>query len=77
MEKEPPVHELKEGAVKAAIWRREGKNGVFYQASFTRIFKDEVTGIWRDSPNFGERDLEPLAKLASQAFSWIQLNKEA
>jgi hypothetical protein len=75
MEHEPPVHELKEGAVKAAIWARAGKNGRFYQASFVRLFKDDETGEWRDSQSFGERDLENLAKVASQAYGWIQANK--
>jgi len=73
---EPPVHELKEAAVKAAIWRRDGKSGPFYQASFVRLFKDDETGEWRDSHSFGERDLENLAKVAAQAYAWIQANKK-
>ena len=75
MAHEPPVHELKEGGVTAAIWAREGRSGRFYQASFARLFKDHETGEWRDSQNFGERDLENVALLASQAYAWIQANK--
>jgi hypothetical protein len=75
MAHEPPIHELKEGAVKAAIWRREGRNGAFYQASFVRLFKDDEAGAWCESGSFGERELESLAKVASQAYAWILANK--
>jgi len=75
MKNEPPVHELKEGAVKCALWRRTGRAGDFYQASFVRLFKDAETNEWRDSQSFGERDLENLARVAAQAYAWVQANK--
>ena len=73
---EPPVQELREGAVKAALWRREGRNGVFYQVSFTRIYRDATTGEWCDCSSFGERDLESLARVAAQSYSWITMNAD-
>ena len=75
--REPPIQELREGAVKAAVWRRSGRNGVYYQASFARLFRDATTGEWRESGSFGERDLENLAKVAAQAYGWITVNAPA
>ena len=64
-----PVHEIKMGRVKAAIWANESKNGTLYNVTVKRIYKDGDE--WKESTSFGRDDLLPLAKLADLAHSWI------
>jgi hypothetical protein len=67
--KKRPIHEIKIGLVRAAIWRNEGTNGSWYNVTFERLYKDGDD--WKSSSSFGRDDLLPLAKLADQAHSWV------
>ncbi|HEX2522389.1 MAG TPA: hypothetical protein VHP35_09695, partial [Terriglobia bacterium] len=64
-----PVHELRLGRLKAAIWENPTDNGVRYNVTFARLYKDE-TG-WHSNDSFGLDDLLSLAKLADQTHTWI------
>src|SRR5262249_5889039 len=65
-----PVHELRLGLIKAAIWENTvGDNLLRYSVTFARIYKTE--NEWKDSNAFGRDDLLVLAKVADQAHSWI------
>ena len=68
-ERPRPVHEVRLGAIKAAIWRNDTANGPRHNATFSRLYKDE--GQWRSTESFGRDDLLLLAKVADQAHSWI------
>jgi hypothetical protein len=65
-----PVHDIRLGRLKAAIWANKTENGVRHNATFRRIYKDDA-GQWRDSDSFGNFDLLLLAKLADQVHTWI------
>lgn len=67
----PPVHEIKNGAVKCAIWKREGKNGHWHEATFIRLWKDDGKDQWRESNSFGERHLADLAQVVTDAREWM------
>jgi hypothetical protein len=67
--KKRPVHELRVGLVKAAIWKNDGANGSWHSTTFERIYKDGDE--WKSSPSFGRDDLLVLAKLADQVHTWI------
>ena len=67
--KKRPVHELRIGAIRAAIWRNEGANGPWHGVSFERLYRDGEE--WNSSASFGRDDLLVLAKLADQAHTWI------
>lgn len=78
MEREPmhgpgakarPVHELRLGGIKAAIWRNETETGVRYNSTFERVYRDGET--WRSTSSFGRDDLLLLSKLADQTHTWI------
>ena len=68
-EKAKPVHEVRYGAIKAAIWRNETENGIRYNTTFTRLYKSGEQ--WETTESFGRDDLLLLGKVADQAHSWI------
>ena len=64
-----PVHEVRLGRVKAAIWRNEGDYGARHNVTFSRIFKTE--NGWDNSTSFGRDDLPLVEKVADLAHLWI------
>jgi hypothetical protein len=68
--KQRPVHELRMGRIRAAIWENQTDNGIRHNATFTRLYKDE-SDQWKDSASFGRDDFLLLAKLADQVHSWV------
>lgn len=64
-----PVHEVRLGRIKAAIWENETQNGTRHNVTVTRIYKDGEQ--WKDSTSFGRDYLPLVAKVADQAHSWI------
>lgn len=64
-----PVHELRLGRIRAAIWENDTENGARHRVTVTRIYKDGQQ--WKDSNSFGRDDLPLVAKLVDQAHSWI------
>ena len=69
-----PVHEIRLGRIRAAIWENETQNGPRHNVTFTRLYKDG--GQWTDSGSFGRDDLPLLAKVADQAHTWIFQQKQ-
>lgn len=67
--KTKPIHEVRLGAIKAAVWRNETEGGVRYNATFSRLYKDDDS--WKSTDSFGRDDLLLLAKVADQTHSWI------
>lgn len=70
-EKVKPVHEVRLGRIKAAIWENETQNGTRHNVTITRLYKDGDQ--WKDSTSFGRDDLPILAKVADMAHTWIFL----
>ena len=69
--KDKPVHELRMGVVKAAIWENANGNGaVFYNVTFSRLYKDDNNN-WCDSKSFGRDELPLLVRVAQLAYDWI------
>jgi hypothetical protein len=64
-----PVHELRLGRLKAAIWENPTDSGVRHNVTFARLYKDDVG--WHSSDSFGVDDLLGLAKLADQTHTWL------
>ena len=67
--KKRPVHEIRIGLVRAAIWKNDGSNGAWYSASIERIYKEGEE--WKSTSSFGRDDLLVLAKVADQAHTWV------
>ena len=64
-----PVHEVRLGRIKAAIWLNETQNGSMYNVTISRLWKDGSQ--WRDSASFGRDDLPLVAKVADMVHTWI------
>ena len=69
MAQEKPVHEVRLGKVKAAIWKNDSESGVRFGVTFSRIYKTESG--WESSTSFGRDELPLLAKVADIAHTWI------
>jgi len=69
MAKEKPVHEVRMGSIKSAIWKNDTQNGVRFNVTFTRLYKDGDD--WKSSDSYGRDDLLLLGKVADKAHSWI------
>ena len=67
--KAKPVHEVRLGLIKAAIWKNENNGVVRYNTTFNRLYKSGDN--WQSSDNFGRDDLLIIAKVADQTHSWI------
>ena len=70
-QKDKPAHEVRIGAVKAAIWRNDTSNGFRYNTTFSRLYKDKEDDQWKSTDSFGRDDLLVLAKVADEAHSYI------
>ena len=69
-----PVHAIRYGTIRAAIWRNVVDLGAasreMYSVTFSRSYRDS-DNQWKDSVSFGPDDLLVLAKAADDAHSWI------
>ncbi len=68
-EKKRPVHEVRMGRIRAAIWENSTDKGVRHNVTISRLYKDGDT--WKDSTSFGREDLLLVGKVADEAHSWI------
>lgn len=62
-----PVETLRDGAIKAAIWRNESENGAFFAVTFARTYKNGK-GDLEDTNSFSGTQLLRLARLADKAY---------
>jgi hypothetical protein len=69
MAQDKPVHEIRMGKVKAAIWRNETEVGTRYSVLLSRIYKTDDG--WESSSSFGRDELPLVAKVADMAHTWI------
>jgi hypothetical protein len=67
--KAKPVHEVRLGRVKAAIWANQTEQGIRHNVTIARIYKDG--NEWKTSHSFGRDELPLVQKVADIAHSWI------
>jgi hypothetical protein len=65
--KQRPVETVRDGSIKAAIWKNESENGVFFAVTFARTYKDKE-GNLQDTESFSGSQLLRLARLADNAY---------
>jgi hypothetical protein len=70
-----PVHEVRLGSIKAAIWENQTENGTRFNVTVARIYKDGEQ--WKSTDSFGRDDLLLLAKVVDEAHSWIFQNAKS
>ena len=64
-----PVHEVRLGRIKAAVWENNTTNGIRHNVTILRIYRDGEQ--WSTSDSFGRDDLPLVIKVADLAHSWI------
>ena len=64
-----PVHHVRIGHIRAAIWANVSSGGTWYNVTFSRLYKEGDD--WKSSDHFGRDDLLILAKVADRVHSWI------
>ena len=64
-----PVHEIRLGRIRAAIWANRTETGTRHNVTVSRLYKDGDD--WKDSASFGRDDLPLVGKVLDQAHSWI------
>ena len=63
-----PEDTLRDGSLKATIWRNEGENGEYYSTTIARTWQDE-DGNYRDSHSFSGSELLRVSELARGAYA--------
>ena len=66
-----PVHEIRLGRIKAAVWANPSDNGVWHTVTIMKLYRAESTSEWRTSHSFGRDELLIVAEAARQAAVWI------
>lgn len=67
-----PMHEIRLGRIKAAIWQNETEQGIRYSVSIARLYRKEDR--WQSTSSFGRDDLPLVAKVADLAHTWLYEN---
>ncbi len=62
-----PTETLKDGLLKATIWKNEGDKGSFYRVNLTRSYQDNAEK-WHDTDSFSGSELLRIAHLAQKAY---------
>jgi hypothetical protein len=70
-----PVHEIRLGRIKAAIWENKVDDVTRHNVTISRIYKDDKNQ-WARSDSFGRDDLLLVAKVADLANSWIHAQSD-
>ncbi len=70
----PPADTLRDGNLKATIWRNEGEKGPYFTTTLSRSYKDG-DGNYRDTQSFASSDLLRVSELARQAHNHTNVLK--
>ena len=64
-----PIHEIRLGRIKAAIWQNESEHGIRHSVSIARLYRNEDR--WQSTTSFGRDDMPLVAKVADLAHTWL------
>ena len=64
-----PVHEIRLGSVRAAIWANITQNGVRHSVTISRSYR--VGNDWKKTNSYGKEDLLVLDKITELAQKWL------
>ncbi len=72
-----PAETLREGSLKAAIWRNENHKGTYHSVTLARTYKDR-DGNLQDTNSFRSKDMLALSELARRTHHQSQeLDRDA
>lgn len=64
-----PIDTLRDGSIKATIWKNTGENGDFYSIEFSRTYKNGEE--LNDTHQFNRNDLLKVSRLADKAYDCV------
>ncbi|MEM7206108.1 MAG: hypothetical protein AAF628_37995 [Planctomycetota bacterium] len=67
MSNKKPITTLRDGSLKATIWRNSGRKGDYLSARLTRSWRDD-DGNWHDSDRLQRSELLAAAQLLTRAY---------
>lgn len=70
-----PMITLRDGALKAALWRNQSDNGTHYSVQFTKIYTTGDKQV-KDTHSFSQSDLLRLSHMAHKAYDLISEYRE-
>ncbi len=65
-DKERPVDTLRDGPLKASIWKNETERGAAFNTTFSRVYQTEQ-GAWAESKSIPSKELLRLSELGRAA----------
>ncbi len=68
--KNVPVHTVRVGAIKVAVWKNSTQNGPMYNSTMVRSYKNQQ-GEWSESQSLSRDDLLVAAKALDLAHTFI------
>lgn len=63
-----PVEVIRDGTIKASIWKNDGENGPYLKVKFSGAYQKD--GEWHDTDSFTGRELLAVAEIARQAYCY-------
>ena len=68
--KQKPVHEIRLGRIRAAIWANQTDSGeIWFNVTVSRLYNDG--NRWQDTTTFRRDDLPLVSKVVNMAYVWI------
>ncbi len=67
--KKQPIDTLRDGRVKATIWKNESEKGDIYSVVFSRTYKEG--DALKNAPSLNRQDLLKVSRLANKAYDLI------
>ena len=64
--KQKPAATLRDGSLKATLWEKQSENGVFFNVTLTRTYKNGDQ--YGDSNSFSGSELLKISRLANKAY---------
>jgi hypothetical protein len=65
MTTQKPVHEVRLGKIKAAVWANDAQHGTWYNVTVSRLYRDGED--WKSTESFGRDDIPVLIKVLDRA----------
>jgi len=69
-----PLDTIRDGSLKATLWKNTGEKGTFYSVDLSRTYKDEK-GNYQDARTFRGTELLRIARLANIAYDEILIHR--
>ena len=71
-EPKDPVHTIREGAIAASIWKRQGPSGfAYFDFTLSRSWKSASTERTGYSKNYFSRNVDEIVSVTRRAAEWI------